>query len=398
MTNAIGDNQIVYWQRATTGQLTLVASYHTLGGGSGTQLDATDSLGSQGGIVLDAGHNHLFAVNTETLAVNSQDCQQGSISSFSVANDGTLTFIEKVESGGLFPSSLTMRGNELFVLNAGGPGACGVLPNVTGFRISPFGRLSPNGLGSSMQTIDPGPTYGGLTGENCSGHGPFATVAFNCGRNPPAFPRSPAQVAFVPGMEALIVTVKGTNSIYFFPLGENGKPKTPAVIRQATGPFIPTWFGFGFDGGGHLIVSEPFGAALTIPTAPASAVSSFSISADGVLTPITLDSANGRGTSCWIAISGNYAYAGNNNTSDISSYIIAADGSLTLLAGTAAATGLHPNDLAIARDVGNSFLYALNAGDGTVGAWRINANGSLTSLGTTAGLPADAGAQGLVAY
>ena len=143
MTNAIGDNEVVLWERASTGQLTFKNAYHTGGGGSGIQLDPTDSLGSQGSIKLTANRKTLFAVNTETGASNTQDCNTGSISSFAVDRDGFLTLMGKALSGGLFPSSLTVRGDVLYVLNSGGPGTCGTMPNITGFRITPNGQLSP---------------------------------------------------------------------------------------------------------------------------------------------------------------------------------------------------------------------------------------------------------------
>ena len=100
MTNAIGNNQILVFDRAADGTLTLVQTVATGGGGSGLQLGATDSLASQGGLILDHNHRRLFAVNTETLASNSQDCQVGTITSFRVAKDGTLTFADKISSGG----------------------------------------------------------------------------------------------------------------------------------------------------------------------------------------------------------------------------------------------------------------------------------------------------------
>jgi 6-phosphogluconolactonase (cycloisomerase 2 family) len=87
----------------------------------------------------------------------------------------------------------------------------------------------------------------------------------------------------------------------------------------------------------------------------------------------------------------------NNATSDLSSYAVAPDGGLSLLDGAAALANL-PNDLAVARDGGGSFLHVRSSGDGTVAAFRIEDDGALTSLGATGGLPVDAGAQGLAAY
>jgi 6-phosphogluconolactonase len=289
------------------------------------------------------------------------------------------------------------------VLNSGGPGLdvpCGAtMPNITGFKVKPNGQLSP--ISGSTQSIHPGPAYGGTTGENCSGVGPFATGNFQCGLNPPAFPRSPAQIGFTPEGDQLVVTVKGTNSIYVFPFSDR-VPGTP-TITQAPGATIPTYFGFGFDAAGHLIVSEPFGTATSIPSGFQGAASSFSIIPGGNLIPISVDVSNGRHLPCWIAIdprTKRYAYTGNNGSSDISSYAIGDDGSLTLLNATAGTGASSPNDLAVAADKGAAFLYALNAETGTVGAWKINRDGSLTAIGAdpVAGLPAAAGAQGLVAY
>jgi hypothetical protein len=63
--------------------------------------------------------------------VLTQDCQVGSISSFSVAHDGTLTLVQKVASGGLFPNSLTVDGD--------GGGVNSSCTNFTGPDISGFG-------------------------------------------------------------------------------------------------------------------------------------------------------------------------------------------------------------------------------------------------------------------
>lgn len=404
MTNALRTNRIKVYHRATDGTLTLMQTIATRGGGSGIQLDPTDSLGSQGGLVLDGSHRFLFAVNVRSSmedAVDSTDvgdCNEGTISSFRVAADGRLSLVDVVPSGGLFPASLTVHENLLYVLNAGGPGLnpfCGIDPNITGFQIGSDGRLSP--LFDSAWPIDPGFSPGSFL--NCDpGDGPFPTDEFRCGLNPPAFPRSPAQVGFTPDGTALVVTVKGTNSIYVFPLDEDGRPLTPTITR-AEGPNQPTYFGFAFDSNGHLIISEPFGATPTIPAAPLSAVSSFTITPGNNLRVISSSVPNGRGTACWVALDPQkqYAYIANNATNDISSYQVGEDGSLTLLAAKAGGANL-PNDMAVAQDSGNSFLYVLNSGDGTVGAFQINNGGSLTSLGAVGGLPVDAGAQGLAAY
>src|SRR5262245_51376418 len=73
MTNALRNNEIVVFHRASNGTLTFMQRIATGGGGSGIQLDPTDSLGSQGSVVLNQSHTFLFAVNTESLAEDPRD-------------------------------------------------------------------------------------------------------------------------------------------------------------------------------------------------------------------------------------------------------------------------------------------------------------------------------------
>lgn len=404
MTNALGNNEILAFHRANDGTLTPLQRIATGGGGSGVQLDPTDSLGSQGVVLLNQSHTLLFAANTETLAedpldgIDIGDCETGTLTSFRVAVDGRLTRLGSVPSGGLFPASLAIRDNVLYVLNAGGPGlnpVCGIEPNITAFTIAQDGQLTA--LLNSTQPVDPGSSPGSFL--NCDpGGGPFPSEEFRCGLNPPAFPRSPAQIGVTPDGASAIVTVKGTNAIHVYPLDQNGIPGPP-VITQAQGPNQPTFFGFGFDRAGNLIVAEPFGATPNIPAVPFSALSSFAVNANGTLQAISTSVPNGRGTACWIALDPDqqYVYTTNNATSDISSYTVGTDGSLTLLEAIAAPAA-HPSDITTVGSNGSRFLYVLDSGDGTVGAFRINADGSLTEIDRIGGLPIDAGAQGLAAY
>ncbi len=429
MTNALGNNQVLVFHRGADGNLTStpVQTIATGGGGSGLQLAGVDAMGSAGSIQLDPGHHLLFVVNTESAAENdgsgayNTDCRQGTITSFLVGSDGTLTFADRVFSRGLFPNSLTVtsakrdddghgdrddhagRGDLLYVLNAGGPEAPAICnnqpasantPNITGFRVDRFGRMKP--VVGSTQPIDPGPAMG--SGENCPPTGfPFET---RCGLNPPSFPRSPAQVRFDPDADKLVVTVKGTNSIYVFRVDDDGRAVDPE-ITQATPPAVPSFFGFTFDRHENLLVTELFGSGTTIPTGGAGALSSFRISHDGDLTAISSHVNDGGTAACWIAlepITGRFAYVANNLSASISSYSVSNAGTVTLLNGTAGSPAA-PNDLAVATEGGSSFLYAVDAASGTVDAFRISlTDGSLTALTGGMGLPANRSAQGLAAY
>jgi len=452
MTNALGNNEVKVYHRASDGNLTLAQTIWTGGGGSGLQLAAVDSLGSAGSIQLDPDHHLLFVVNTESAKENNgagaynSDCRQGSITSFRVAANGSLTFVEKVSSGGLFPNSLTVkrvkasnsgngRGDDkakdsdlLYVLNAGGPEVpvCNLnprivnRPNITGFTVDSSGHMEQV---NPAREIDPGPSTSTGTGENCPATG-FAGFTgapeadFQCGLNPPSFPRSPAQVRFTPDGNQLVVTVKGTSTIYVFPVGENGRAGSPTTT-QATLPALPGPFGVTFDKNSHLLVTELFGLATSIPQGGKGAVSSYTIARDGNLMPISKSIGDGGGTAaCWIAlepITGKYAYVANNlGGNGIASYNVdSSTGMVSLIAGSAAIPApAGPNDLAVASDSGVSFLYAVAAGDvgsaapprpavpARVAAFRIDTTtGSLTEIagGTPGDLP-NTSAQGLAAF
>lgn len=441
MTNALGNNQVLVFHRGADGNLTStpVQTIATGGGGSGLQLAGVDAMGSAGSIQLDPGHHLLFVVNTESAAENNgagaynTDCAQGTITSFIVGSDGTLTFADRVFSRGLFPNSLTVTrarrdgddhgdgdddrggsGDLLYVLNSGGPEAPAICnnqpasantPNITGFNVDRFGRMKP--IVGSTQSIDPGPASA-MSGVSClaataagfQGLTGAPAADFSCGLNPPSFPRSPAQVRFDPDADKLVVTVKGTNTIYAFRVDDDGRAVDPE-ITQAPGPELPSFFGFTFDRRENMLVTELFGSATSIPKGGAGAVSSFKISHDGDLTAISSHVDDGGTAACWIAlepITGRFAFVANNLSASISSYSVGAGGVVTLINGTAA-SGAGPNDLAIATDSGSSFLYDVNAGNGTVGAFQINlVDGSLTALTGGMGLPAGRSAQGLAAY
>jgi 6-phosphogluconolactonase (cycloisomerase 2 family) len=247
------------------------------------------------------------------------------------------------------------------------------------------------------------------SGENCPPTGfPFET---ECGLNPPSFPRSPAQVRFTPSGNQLVVTVKGTNTIYVFPIDKNGTADAP-TITQAPGPALPSFFGFTFDKKGHLLVTELFGSATTIPQGGAGALASFNITPNGQLARISADPAlagvpDGGTAACWTAlepINGRFAFVANNLPDSqgvfrISSYAVGNNGVVTLANGTAA-QGAGPNDLAVAVEGHTSFLYVVNAGTpggATVGAFRINGDGSLTAINGGA-FPPGSVPQGLAAF
>jgi 6-phosphogluconolactonase (cycloisomerase 2 family) len=97
---------------------------------------------------------------------------------------------------------------------------------------------------------------------------------------------------------------------------------------------------------------------------------------------------------------GNWLLASNAGTSNLSGFSLGANGGLTSLSGTLAAsnpTGSTNIDIAASAD--SQYVYTLNTATGTIGVFAVNAsNGQLTNLGVSGHLPAKSGANGMVAH
>lgn len=332
MSNAAGDNEVLVFDRSADGQLTAAGAYSTGGAGSG------GGLGNQASIALTHDLRRLYVVNA-----GSDD-----ISAFEVMKDGLQLIGTPVPSGGQQPISLTVHGNLLYVLNAGGTG------NISGFRIGTEGGLDP--LSGSTQPLS----------SDAAG---------------------PAQIQFSPDGRVLVVTEKATNTITTYMLGRDRRPGPPTAHASAG----ETPFGFNFNGRGNLIVSEAFGGAPGASTA-----SSYSLQSDGSLMLVTGPVATTQTAACWIAISqnGRYAYTTNTGSGTISSLVVGSGGTLTLLDAVAGVTGPGslPQDAAFTP--GGRYLYVRNAG-GSIGAFRVDGNGDLTHIGDFG--PISAAANGLAA-
>ncbi len=315
MTNDPNDNKVVIFNRDSKGILTKADSIST--GGKGSGGSSLDALGSQGSLMLSQDKRWLLAVNAGS----------NEISVFRVL-PGELDLVDKVDSGGVLPVSLTIFHNLVYVLNTG------TSPNITGFNLSHTGQLAA--LADSGRSLS-----GGF-----------------------------AQVGFDPKGETLVVTGKADNKILVFSVGGDGLPSTSPVTSASNGT---TPFGFIFDQRGHLIVSE----------AGSDSVSSYNILSDDTLKVISGSVANGQKATCWIDENSRYAFASNPGSNTISVYKIdPGKGKLSLMNG-AAGTGNGNLDLSVT--VNGRFLYVLNAGNGTIGMFQISSNGSLIDLGTVDG-------------
>lgn len=353
MTNAAAGNEIVAWSRNAQGRLTRLGSFATGGLGSGGGLDP---LGSQDALRLSDDRRWLFAVNARS----------DDVSVFRVTASG-LELVDRFPSGGSFPVSVTQRGDRLYVLNVGGEG------RLAGFTLGSDGRSSP--IPGSVLSLD-------LRGGNPPS-------------SPPNTGGAPSQVGFSPDGRWLLVVDKGRDLLLSFPLDDQGRPGDP-VVNPSAGR-LP--FAFRFMSG-YLVVVEIYGRSPSLSAAGASAVSSYSLGADGRLRTITASLPTSRTALCWIDAYGRYAWGTNTGDDTLTGFQVDRRGRMTLIGtgGVALRLGAGRFPLEIAVTADGRFLYTLNAGTGTVGMFQIQPNRRLKSLGEAGGLPVLDGVQGLAAW
>lgn len=154
----------------------------------------------------------------------------------------------------------------------------------------------------------------------------------------------------------------------------------------------PTPFGFAAGRFGNIYVSEAVGGA-----ANASNVSSYHIGFDGTISLTQGPVATGQSAACWVVLTdnGRNIYTTNTASNTLSSYdVYSASGNIDLLQSIAATSGMGPIDAALTDN--SRFLYALNGAGHSISVYAVSNNGALTPLPTTiTGLPA--GTNGLAA-
>jgi 6-phosphogluconolactonase len=328
ISNAASGNAVVAYARAADGTLLPAVTYPTGGTGTGA------SLGSQGAVALSEDGWLLFAVNA-----GSND-----VSVFHVSTSG-LTLATRFPSGGVQPTSLTVSGNLVYVLNAGADG------NITGFKLSRGAGVTP--IEGSTQALSGAST-------------------------------APAQVSFSPDGRRLVVSERATNLLGVYPVDHHGVAGPVTSYPSAGG----TPFGFAFRHDNTLFVSEAAGAG---------SASSYDLSRSGKLRLVSGAIATHQGAPCWAVVTedGRFGYTGNGAGS-VSGFKIARDGSISLLNadGATAVINTGVNDIALSNN--SRYLYVLGTGTTPeLHAYRVQRDGQLQALGAQA-LPA--GARGLVAF
>lgn len=367
LTNDFVKNEVVIYNRAADGGLTEAARVDT--GGIGTSAFESSTgmllLGSADGqsspVDLGGGSDLLFAANAGS----------DTISVFQVTPTG-LKLVDLAASGGERPISLTVRNGLLYVLDSGGTltgaGLCnGGAPAITGFRIGADGHLTA--IPNSTRLLSGGASAG------CT------------------------QVSFNPAGNVLIVTEWVGNRIDSFTIGADGTPTGPIVNQPAGATEDPAGsgpFGFTFDKGGRMLVSQNFGQQVGKGGA-----ASYTVGDDGRITPIGGVVHNSATDPCWTVITpdGRFAFiqqfgpvpfanvgvTPKDRRGFTGSFRVGADGALTSLDPHAADVGPGGADLTIAG--GGRFLYAHNSLVGTINGFRIEEDGRLTLVTTIAGLP-----------
>ncbi len=338
-TDNLSGNQVVAYDRAANGTLALGGTYDT--GGLGGQLlgSAADHTASQGSLTYDQRNALLYAVNAGS----------NTVSVFSVRGDD-LSLRQVIGSGGVFPVSVAVHGNVVYVLNALNGGS------IQGY-VSFFGHLFP------------------LPGS-------YRNLGLSIPSNDNQFVSTPGQVAFSPDGSQLIVTTKASgNGIDVFGVGRFGELSPSPVVNVQPPNTVP--FAIAFDPAGHLVVAD----------AGTNALSTFTLNPDGTVN--LLDAVvTGQSATCWVAPAQGYLYASNAGSASVSGFQPSANGELTLLTPT---TGTDPGTVDASASLGGQFLYVQTGGNGIVDEFQVNANGSLSELGTVT-VAGAAGGEGIVAF
>ena len=342
LSNQVAANQLASFRRGENGNLTRDNEYTT--GGTGTAA----GLGSQGALAWSKKWQRFFAVNAGN----------NTVSMLAIDQDGVVTTLSTIASGGTKPISVAVSGDAVYVLNYGNINGATVGANISGFKVSGNDLVA---IPSSTQAL--------------SGTGDV----------------HPTDLVFTPDGKYLVVAER------FGPTAAHtGMLDTFAVVNdvaqagnfQAPAGHEP--FAIDFSPEGYMLTAE-----VGNEMANGSTASSYSISSTGVLTPITTALPTLQGAACWIVSAGGFAYIANTATSTITGLTVSTTGQLALhdASGVTATSGTTPIDLAVSPERG--YLYSLAGGSHTINIYSISSDGSLTAQPALPGMPA--GTSGLVA-
>jgi len=275
-------NSVLQFQ-AFGGALSLVGTYSTHGGGTGS------ALASQGAVAISNDGHWLVTV----------DAGSNQVTAFQVNGDGSLTLASIAGSHGTMPISVTISRDVVYVLNAGTSEIAG---SIAGFTLRDDGQLTYI-AGSSLPV-------GGAAGS------------------------SPEQIGFNNRGDVLVVTEKGANLIDTYTVAKSGLDSGPTTIASnSAGPY-----GFAFTNKDDLVVSEA--ATGTLSSYSVSRHGTLTTISDSIP-----DFGNAPCWVA-VTQDGRFAYASNAHGGTISSYSISGRGALSLTSSVAASTSIPTLDLA----------------------------------------------------
>jgi len=310
LNNDGGKNAVVVLGRNDDGTLAEVAGSPFATGGRGLVVPAGGDFDAQGSVRRHG--RYVLAVNP------------GSDSVAVLAVDGPRLMPvagSPFASGGVTPLSITAHGDLVYVANQAIPFLNpSRKPNITGFRMSADGRLTPI---------------------------PGSTIEFPAGQRP-------AQNEFSPSGSVLAVTAgfQPDGRIHTFAVMADGTlkegPGSPFVTREVSGTVGYSWSA----DARHLLVSNFRGSAMTVFAVDSTTAA---IEPKGPAYP------NGGGAACWTALSpdGKTLYTGNFVGNSISAYAVMPDGTLSLLGTVARREAMKPDTKDIEISPDGKYLYAI---------------------------------------
>jgi 6-phosphogluconolactonase (cycloisomerase 2 family) len=343
-TNDQVANKVMKFDRYADGRIKRRQVIRTGGQGARQPQPGCDPPG--GCPILDTSGEVLVTPNGRLVfAVNAGS---NTITAFRVTPRG-MKRVDQQDSGGVFPESLTIHRNKLYVLNENSA-------SIAGFRFSSKGKMKP--IAGSVQSLSAG-------AENL-----------------------PRQIGFDRTGRMLAVTLFKANTIDTFVLKADGTPNT-AVPRATIASSSPLPFGFAFDPKNRLVLSQvksltEFGDTSTYGVDPKS----------GKLTPIDTESSQ-SGAPCWVEITndGRYVFVVNaaateaGGTPTVTRYGLGSGGSLNFLGLTQPDQGeFVRTDDALSRD--SRYLYVLapsviDAGTSHIDQYRVTKSGNLKLIRAT---------------
>jgi 6-phosphogluconolactonase len=327
--NTAGANTVAGFTRNADGSLTALPGSPFQVGGAGLA-----HVPSQDAVKFADNGRYLLAV----------DPGSNQISVESVGRPGSLTPVpgSPFPSDGVEPNSIAVSRNLVYVSNLGSP-------NYTGFYLTPGGQLQP--IPNSTVTLPAADNTGDIALNN------DGTKLIG---------------AVIGG------TVSGSSFINSYRVNWNG-----TLTAAAGSPFAAQGLGaFGSEfspiNPDQLFVSNAHNGA------DLGTVSAFDDSYNGTLSSIgNSPVADLQTAPCWLVVShdGRRLYALNTGTGSVSSYSIAPNGNLTLLASTPLSTpvgSVTGTDVTVSND--DRTLYVNEANNGTVAAFAINPDGTVTQV------------------